>query len=276
MWNRADLKDKAKGFLKKYYWKAFLVALVIAIVTSGGSGSNNNKGIQYKLDSSMWNQETISESVDSISDSVGAIETSIDRGVSRMMPLALGLLIGLGGLFIFIGAMMALAFKIFVGAPLEVGGRSFFYKGALTDDEVHYAHLGMAFRKEHYTNIVWAMLYRGIMNFLFFLLLVIPGIVKHYAYSMVPYLLADNPNMNAREALKLSERMTSGHKLDILILDLSFIGWYILGSLLFGIGIYFVNPYVYATKAQLYISLKESAITAGFFDAKGLVGIEEF
>lgn len=276
MWNRADLKNKAKEFLKKYYWKAFLVALVIAMVTSGGSGSNSNKGIQYKLDSDGWNRYTISENVDSISDSVGAIENSIDRGVSRMMPLAWGLIIGLGGLLLFIGATLALAFKIFVGAPLEVGGRSFFYKGAVSDEEVHYAHIGMAFRKEHYANIVWAMLYRGIMNFLFFLLLVIPGIVKHYAYSMVPYLLADNPNMNASEALKLSERMTSGHKMDILILDLSFIGWYILGSLFFGIGIYFVNPYVYATKAQLYISLKESAMAGGFFDSKGLVGIEEF
>ncbi len=74
---------------------------------------------------------------------------------------------------------------------------------------------------------------------------------------MVPYILADNPSIGAERAIQLSNRMTGGEKWDMFVLDLSFLGWYILGMLALGIGVIFVNPYVDSTKAELYLILRK-------------------
>lgn len=80
---------------------------------------------------------------------------------------------------------------------------------------------------------------------------------------MVPYLLAENPNMSHKRAFKLSKAMTKGHKWDLFVLDLSFIGWYILGFLCCCIGTFFLAPYVQATKAEAYTFLKARALENG-------------
>jgi uncharacterized membrane protein len=76
----------------------------------------------------------------------------------------------------------------------------------------------------------------------------------------VPYILADNPDMKAGRAIQLSKEMTDGEKFDIFVLDLSFFGWFILGILLLGIGILFVQPYYDSTNAELYLKLREKAL----------------
>ena len=59
-------------------------------------------------------------------------------------------------------------------------------------------------------------------------MLVVPGIIKHYEYRMIPYILAENPTMPREEAFQISRRMMMGQKMDVFVLDLSFIGWFIL------------------------------------------------
>ena len=76
-----------------------------------------------------------------------------------------------------------------------------------------------------------------------------PGIIKSYAYRMVPYILADNPKMDAMEAIALSRKMMDGQKWNTFVLDLSFLGWYLLGILALGIGTLFVHPYKFSTDA---------------------------
>ena len=88
-------------------------------------------------------------------------------------------------------------------------------------------------------------------------LAVVPGVIKAYEYSMIPYLLAENPNLSASEAFSLSKQMTTGQKADLFVLDLSFLGWIILGALCCGIGLLFVQPYPEATKAEVYLILKQ-------------------
>lgn len=95
----------------------------------------------------------------------------------------------------------------------------------------------------------------SILIFLWSLLLVIPGIVKLIEYSFVPYILAEDPNINTREALRISKQITYGHKWDIFVLRLSFLGCDFLGAVLFGIGGIFVRPYKEATYASLYYKL---------------------
>ena len=81
---------------------------------------------------------------------------------------------------------------------------------------------------------------------------------------MVPYILADNPKMGADNAITLSRKMMDGNKFELFVLELSFIGWYLLGLLALGVGILFVNPYYNATEAQLYLVLRENAIGLGY------------
>ena len=111
------------------------------------------------------------------------------------------------------------------------------------------------FKSGAYLNTVFTMFMMNLFIFLWSLLLVVPGIIKSYQYRMVPYIMAENPQMNYRDALALSSRMTEGHKLELFILELSFVGWIILGSLLCGIGI-FVQPYINATFAEVYAEMR--------------------
>ena len=74
---------------------------------------------------------------------------------------------------------------------------------------------------------------------------------------MVPYIIADNPDMSATDVIKFSREMMNGNKWRAFVLDLSFIGWYILSGLTLGIlSVFYVNPYIYATDAELYMALK--------------------
>ncbi len=118
--------------------------------------------------------------------------------------------------------------------------------------------------------IVKTMAWRYLWTLLWTLLLIVPGIVKAFAYSMVPYILADNPEIGYRRALQLSQEMTRGHKWNILVLGFSFIGWYLLGAMLLMVGVFFVHPYFEATMAELYGALRKEALE------KGLCSPEEF
>lgn len=84
------------------------------------------------------------------------------------------------------------------------------------------------------------------------LLLIIPGIVADLSYSMTPYILADNPNMSAKEAISASKELMDGHKMDLLFLRLTFIGWDLLAALTFNIGNLWLNPYKHASEAAFY------------------------
>ena len=100
---------------------------------------------------------------------------------------------------------------------------------------------------------------KNLYIFLWSLLLLIPGIVKAYEYRMVPYLLADYPELSTEEAFRISREMMNGEKMNTFILDLSFIGWYILSGITCNlVGIFYLYPYKYATDAELFLVLKQN------------------
>jgi uncharacterized membrane protein len=119
-----------------------------------------------------------------------------------------------------------------------------------------------AFKSGYYGNIVVTMFMMNLKIFLWSLLFIIPGIIKAYEYRMVPYILAEHPEMSYSEVLEASSRMMDGQKMNAFILDLSFIGWEILNILTMGIlGVFFVDPYVRATEAELYLALRPPKTT---------------
>lgn len=101
----------------------------------------------------------------------------------------------------------------------------------------------------------------GVLKWLFTglwsLLFVIPGIVKSYSYAMTMYIMQDHPELSGNDAITKSRQMMDGHKFDLFILDLSFIGWYLLGALTFGILIiFYVEPYRQVTRTNFYEQLR--------------------
>lgn len=235
MWTRRDLKTRAKAVLRTSYWKAFVISLIIGIAGGNGGPSFN------------WN--TGSSDFGSSSD----IFNSGDITAYIILAIVLSII----GFIV----VLALAFRIFLGYHLEIGGRKYFVQAQ--QDNVDMNYIGVAFNRANYWDIIKSMLWRAVFNFLWYLLLIIPGIVKAYAYSMVPYILADNPNIGYKRALKLSMDMTYGHKFSIFVLSLSFIGWILLGVLALFIGVLFVMPYINATFAELYLVLRQDALDRG-------------
>ena len=227
MWNRVKLKTRAKQVLTGNYWQAFVAGLVILLAegsTSGSSGSSAASGG--------------------------------DKAIEVLPPFILGLIV--------LGVILFIALRIFIGFPLEVGGRKFFLR--LSEGERKLGYIGHFFRPGYFAGVWKTMLLRAVYLILWVLLLVIPGIIKWYTYRMVPYILADNPIIGTKRAIELSTDMTDGQKFEMFVLDLSFIGWYILGLIALGIGVLFVQPYYEATYAELYLHLREHAIAAGITD----------
>lgn len=93
---------------------------------------------------------------------------------------------------------------------------------------------------------------RGLYIVLWTFLFIIPGIIKAFSYAMTPFIMADNPNMTANEAITASRELMDGHKWDLFVLDLSFIGWGLLNILTLGIGSFWLNPYMNAAHAAFY------------------------
>ncbi len=108
-----------------------------------------------------------------------------------------------------------------------------------------------------YVRILLTMLLTDIYIFLWSLLFVIPGIIKSYSYSMVPYILRDYPDLSFDEAIEQSMHMMRGFKSKLFMLDLSFIGWAILCVFTLGIGFFWLIPYVYTNHALFYEDLQE-------------------
>lgn len=96
----------------------------------------------------------------------------------------------------------------------------------------------------------------GIFTFLWSLLLVVPGIIKGLSYSMAPYILAEQPQLTALEALNESKRIMKGHIGDYFVLQLSFIPWILLGAVTCGLAYLYVGPYIASADANFYNAIK--------------------
>jgi uncharacterized membrane protein len=120
-------------------------------------------------------------------------------------------------------------------------------------------NVGSVFGRD-YRNIVFSMLGTQLINMLWTLLLIVPGIYKAYCWRLVPFIIADNPEISGKEARARSAAMMNGSKWASFVLDLSFIGWKLVGAITLGIlNIVFTNPYEAATEAELYLALKDRA-----------------
>lgn len=106
--------------------------------------------------------------------------------------------------------------------------------------------------------ILGTMLLSSVYQFLWMLLLIIPGVIKGYSYALTPYLLKDHPELKFNAAIEESMRLMSGNKMRLFLLDLSFIGWFLLGLITFGIAFLWITPYWNTARAAFYEDLMKA------------------
>ena len=144
---------------------------------------------------------------------------------------------------------------ILIAGPLAYGVASMFLKQTRTGETMNIPDIFNGFRDDFSnTFLIWLM--TAIYTFLWSLLFVIPGIVKAYSYSMAVYIKVDHPDYDWRRCIQESQEMMDGHKADLFMLDLSFLGWMIVGTLCAGVGMFWVTAYIEAAHAQFYEDLR--------------------
>lgn len=302
MWTRAELKDRAKMCLSRYYWAAFLVSLIFAILSGfGGSNANTQRITSYLEQNESGNSQTDQSSL--IPGELGG-DGSLSGNTGSGLASGIELVPGLGDAYgpgagnagsmvasnlfyrLFAGAVIiSVVIGIFVQPLFEIGRNRFYMESRVTGQSAGIGKLFWGF-SNGYLKLVGTQFLRGLItesvvilaSLLGFLVILFNGVewigsvfwavmicatigafvsvYFQYCYLMVPYILAENPDMKTMEVLRLSKEMMDGQKWNAFVLGLSFLGWQLLGTLLCGIGTFFVQPYVDATFAELYAVLR--------------------
>lgn len=251
MWNNKVLKQKAKERMKVNYWKMVLVGLLLALL-SGGTASES--GARNSVQNTTRNITNESQYYDDYDEDAFFSGGDIDPD---MMVDSLGFWGLFGGMMlgvVVVAVIIGICLAIFVLNPLEIGARRFFYRNI--NEKAELKEVGFGFDRNYLGNVK-TMFLRDLYTVLWTLLFIIPGIVKSYEYRMIPYLLAEHPDMSTDEAFAISKRMMYGNKAAAFWFDLTFIGWEILGAITFGIvNLFWVNPYYNQSAAMLYDAIK--------------------
>ena len=161
-----------------------------------------------------------------------------------------------------VGALSAIGagiLGILISGPLSYGLIAVFLRITRNEDEkANIEHLFDGFKEKFGESFVTSLLV-FIFTFLWSLLLIIPGIIKSYAYSASMYLVRER-NLEGTDAITESRKLMNGNKWRLFCLDLSFIGWYLLGILCFGIGVLWVNPYHEAARTHFFDDLLSTTV----------------
>ena len=104
--------------------------------------------------------------------------------------------------------------------------------------------------------------FTGLFTFLWSLLFYIPGMVKYYSYSQAMRIAVENPGIGALEAIDRSKKLMNGNKMKLFVLDLSFIGWMILGGFTFGLLYIWLTPYMSTAQTMFYNDIKPQPAAA--------------
>ena len=240
-WTRAELKIRAKAAVKMYYWKMVLVAFIISMIGGGASSVGSRSASD---------------------NSAGSGASSMFEGINMQVAM-------IAVIIVLVVVVIALALSVFVFNVLEVGCRGFFSRSMTEDPELGLIADGFT---QNYWNCVKTQFLKSLFIGLWSLLFVIPGVIKAYEYRMVPYLLAEHPEMSSGEIFARSKEMMQGNKWDTFVLDISFVGWVLLSGITLGIlYIFWVGPYIAATDAALYhrISGKDTYGNGGYGNYAG-------
>ena len=230
MWNRKDLKANAREAFKANYWPCVLIPFIPVAV-----------GMLLGLLMTVKMFSNVNELVD-------AAQSATDGDYLSYYFKIFGSMSSM----ISISSLLS----IFVLNPLSVGIARFFLVNSYTPAEV--GEVTDGFKGGKYLKSVGTLFLMGLAISAGLFLFYIPGFILMYSYRLVPFILADDPDVSSFDALKRSRQLMKGNKWKSFVLDLSFIGWLILSVFTFGLlSIFWTLPYIYATEAELYRAIIE-------------------
>ena len=145
---------------------------------------------------------------------------------------------------------------IFVSYPLSVGIMMAYLHHVRGTQKLSIEAMFSTFNAQYYWKSVGLMLLTNIYIFLWLLLFIVPGIIKGVAYTFAPYILADNPELTADEAIEQSMKMTDGHKMNLFLIGLGMFGLFLLSGILLFIPALWITPYYQAVIAKYYEEVK--------------------
>ncbi len=239
MFSRLELKANGKFCFRRNYWSYVAVSLLLSLFVSSGSLAYGAADT-YTYTGEEYTIEGVEPYAEAVTDNLPAI-----------LPVLIVVVI------------VMLLFWFLLSTVLEVGGRRFFILNRTERAPIR--TFFSIFRCGHYGHVAATIALRDVYELLWTLLLVVPGIVKHYEYLMIPYILAENPAMDRKEAFEISRRMMYGEKWQTFVLEVSFIGCDILSTMTCGlVGIFWTYPYENATFAELYAFNKAKAYREGY------------
>lgn len=291
-----EIKKDARKTLKNHYFRSLVIVFIAAIIINGGYNFMTSKvkpstrgeitetleSINIKKNSKKENFEILEDLINNIQQN--AIEqnnnqskiSKYNRGVFAVFfnsvtasgNFVFGILNAFNQLIfnnkisafvlILIGSIISFVYFFCISNVIEVGKKRYFlehrrYKDAKLDK------LLFPYRMKKTIHISWILLVKKIYLFLWNLT-IIGGIIKRYSYAMIPYILAENPNINKKEAFKISREMMNHHKWEMFLMDFSLIGWYILGAITATLSnIFFFNIYRESIYAEYYMYVRKDA-----------------
>lgn len=321
MWNRQELKRRARRNMKNQYWRLVVVWFLVAYITgifgdvlevfsfydesqavenvvetNMGEVHQDNSEILHEFleqtaenDSGTSSSEKNEQGENKGGPTIGKGEASQEKGpvMAKDIPAnSRGVLAAVfnkvtesGGIFfaalnvinaamggntsglmmMCLGILLIVLWWLFVQQVGQISGYRFSVE-AVTYQKTPVNRLLFPIKVRRIWRIAKSMLYWWVFQFLWDLTIV-GGVIKYYSYYMVPFLIAENPNITGKEALTLSKAMMQGQKWKVFLLDCSFIPWFLLNALTLGVSnIFWGNPYRMQTRAQLYVQLREEAI----------------
>lgn len=245
-WNRIELKEDSKSLLRLNYWPFVLVAFIHVVVAGSSAGKGSATTAPKNLENLYGDGYYGYDGYTMVRDIVSAILPFLGMALVTML-----------GMWV-----LMIALNLFVMHPIEVGCKRYMILARSVKPE--FQEMAFVF-KNCYGNVVKTMFLKNLYSVLWTFLFIIPGIVKSYEYRMIPYLMAEYPDMASDEAFRISREMMMGNKWEAFVLDLSFLGWEILSLITFGLtGIFYSGPYQMLTNAALYLNLKKTHPSFGY------------
>jgi uncharacterized membrane protein len=267
MWTRKDLKSTAKAVLKNCYWEcvaAYLIVNGIVIVAS-------LIGMQIpfaSFASILFLSAPLSVGVCYfyIQNRYAPTELkNIFYSFERTRYMKIVGKMAWMYLFIYLWSLIPSAGMAVLLVKLVANGFAHYFNGYTSLS--YFGDLPYDIPNDIFAGLTWQFLLACGVLFIAGMIVVV---IKTISYSMTPYILTDNPYIRYERALRLSIEMTQGQKWRIFVLGLSFIGWGILAVITFGIGMIFLTPYLTATYTELYLKLRDNAISSGICTAAEL------
>lgn len=286
MWKRKVLKKNARRIIKLNYRRmiaiCFLTAMLTTAYTSSAIFMNGYDPDSRSTDppdiaTSYSNSKIIEDTVAQLTDDKPSIlHTPAGNAANLLLNLYTSgrsifftilrvfnnLMVHnfiLPSVFLLVGILFGFLYQYFISNPILIGEKRFFLE-ARNYHQTRISKIFFLFKLRYLKNPVRIMFCRSIFQGLWWLT-IIGGFIKHYEYSMIPFILAENPAMKRKDTFRLSKQLMKGNKWRMFLLHLSFLGWQILSPVTLGLlDIFYVNPYMTGTDTELYMELRSKYV----------------